>query len=65
MRQSAGEILTAEVDHAPGVIMVEIQKRFGLLFANGADVNEICKISGKTLKENYAPEPVAEFLTEV
>ena len=43
----------------------DLRRIFGLLFANGADVNEICKISGKTLKENYAPEPVAEFLTEV
>ena len=40
----------------------DLRRIFGLLYANGADANEICRISGKTLKERYAPEPVAEFL---
>lgn len=43
-------------------VRFDLRRIFGLLYANGADVNEICRISGKTLKERYAPEPVAEFL---
>lgn len=53
---SDNRIITPEIRH-------DFIRIFKLLFDYGADTQWIDRISGKTIKEYYAAEPVAEFLT--